>query len=460
MRALCLLLLLAAAPAAASPGELGTVEMPAQSPAAAATVLYLNRCKGGCTLTAGADDARTLTSSIPQGGSTFTMTEWAWGDTEWNAFMQCMREVYSPYAVTVTDVLPVGGIAYNEGVVAGRPTEIGISPNFGGIAPVTSDCSPYSNVISFSFANTYGPTDRPYAICWTAAQETAHAYGLDHEYAFTDGRSACNDPMTYRSDCGGEKFFRNDAAMCGEFTARPCRCGANQNSHLHLTSVLGAATPITTPPKVTLTSPAAGSTIQNGSSVIVTASAQRGVRTLELSLNGYVWAKTTGAAFGAEGQPESSYPLALPADVPDGLIDIVVTAKDDLGIATATAPITVTKGAPCTTADTCANGQRCDAGHCLWDPPAGEVGDDCTFDQFCKTGLCASANTGQMKCSQSCIINVGDSCPMGFDCLGEGVNTGVCWPHQAGGGCCDSSGGSGAALLALGLAFVIGKRRR
>ena len=34
-------------------------------------------------------------------------------------------------------------------------------------------------------------------ICWTAAQETAHALGLDHEYVFADGTSACSDPMKF-----------------------------------------------------------------------------------------------------------------------------------------------------------------------------------------------------------------------------------------------------------------------
>ena len=79
-------------------------------------------------------------------------------------------------------------------------------------------------------------------ICWTAAQETAHALGLDHEYVFSDGTSACNDPMTYRMDCGGQKFFRNKAAQCGEVGVRTCRCGGSQNSHVKIRGVFGDGT--------------------------------------------------------------------------------------------------------------------------------------------------------------------------------------------------------------------------
>ena len=37
--------------------------------------------------------------------------------------------------------------------------------------------------------------------------------------------------MTYRNDCGGEKFFRNEIANCGETANRTCKCGGTQNSH-------------------------------------------------------------------------------------------------------------------------------------------------------------------------------------------------------------------------------------
>ena len=219
---------------------------PPSAAGAAASVLYLNRCTGTCTIYgSGVNEATSHTSSLPcnggamcGGGScscqnnapkTYTVAEFvaadgtstgAAADAEWNAIVGCMKEVYSPYAVTVTDQKP-GGVTYNEAVIAGRATDIGYANNqVGGIATVPSDCSTQNNVISFSFANGYLGGGRVLTICAVAAQETAHSYGLNHEYEFVDGMSACKDPMSYRGDCGGEKFFRNMSARCGEFAPR------------------------------------------------------------------------------------------------------------------------------------------------------------------------------------------------------------------------------------------------
>src|SRR5262249_49841641 len=197
-------------------------------------VLFLNRCAGGCVIHSGGNDARTQTSAIPVGAGPFNVSAYAWGDAEWAQVVKCMQEVYSPFNVMVTDVQPTSG-SWHEALIAGDPSEVGLDAGILGIAPLAGDCSAQDNVISFTFANHHSPTDRVNNVCWTASQESAHAYGLDHEYMFMDGyngNSACNDPMTYRVDCGGEKFFRNHAAVCGEFTARNCRCGATQNAHL------------------------------------------------------------------------------------------------------------------------------------------------------------------------------------------------------------------------------------
>jgi len=449
--------------ASASPGHLNTVVTPSQPHATAATVLYINRCTGGCDIKKGGlSDARSHTSFIPEGpeGTIFRLNEFAWGDGDWEEVMLCLREVYSPYGVTVTDEVPAAGVAYNEGIVAGIDNELNLN-GYGGVAPITSDCSPFSYVISFTFANGYGPGNA-LSICSVAAQETGHAFGLDHVFEYFDGRSACIDPMSYRGDCGGQRFFRNDAARCGEYQGGACRCGGTQNNHLKLLSVLGPGTPITTPPTVSVTSPASDAQIANGSTVLAIAAAQRGVKTVELWLNGYKWTQAAGAAFGQSGQPESAYSLVLPADVPDGVIDIIVRAKDDIDITTETAPITVTKGAPCASAESCALGQRCDAGRCFWDPPVGVLGDECEFQQFCMTELCASASTGESRCTQDCVLGVADSCPDGFDCLASSSG-GVCWPAGAEEtGCCSSSNEAAAqsGLLAFALAIMIRRRRR
>ncbi|MDQ3364797.1 MAG: Ig-like domain-containing protein [Myxococcota bacterium] len=444
-----------------------TMKIPPQvgEHAAAAQVLYFNRCVGGCTVTKGStNDARTRSSTIPNGaqGDTFTLSAFRHSDTVWNDLMQCLREVYSPYNVLITDEQPAAGIAYNENIVAGVSQEINY--NAGGVAPVTSDCSPYSYVISYTFANGYGPN--PLTLCYVAAQETGHAFGMaDHSWSFiSDGRSACSDPMSYREDClsNGQRFFRNEAATCGDFSQEPCNC-SGMNSHAKLIAALGPGTSITPAPTVTVTQPAAGAQIQNGAPVIATAYSKRGVKRVELFLNGFKWGERNGVAFGQTEQPASPYSIPLPADVPDGVIDIVVKANDDLGVTTTTEPITVTKGAPCASAETCALGQKCEAGKCFWDPAAGQLGDACTYPQFCVTGKCLGP-TGAEVCTQGCIPGVGDSCPLEFQCIETGPAMGICYPGNAddGGGCCSSSneGFAGSALLGLGLLALLVPRRR
>jgi hypothetical protein len=437
------------------------IDPPQFAPAAAVSpVIYLERCRGGCTVHLGANDSRTNTSMIPS-QPTSTIGEFADdlgeigapADAEWAQIVQCMKEVYSPYAVMVTDVKPPAGASYHEAIIAGHPGDIGMTSDILGAAPLASDCSAIDNVVSFTFANQHPPVGRVDNICWTAAQESAHAYGLDHEYAFSNHRSACSDPMTYRADCGGQKFFRNQAATCGETAPRDCKCGGTQNSHQKLVSVFGPGTPITRPPAVVMTEPVATDGML-GAAVVASAGAQRGVARVALVINGFAWAEVPGAPFLAAGQPDpSSYSIAVPAALPDSIVDVQVVAYDDLEISTASPVVTVTKGAPCTTAAACATGQRCAAGKCLWDPPAGEIGDPCTYSQYCKSLYCEGA-AGSQVCSQTCTVGAG-SCPSSFVCeaLVAGGDDGVC--VTGGAGCCSVDRGGTGGWVPGGLAVAL-----
>jgi len=446
------------------PGRRIAVETPRAlfvSPAATASpTIYLARCVGGCTIAAGVNDARINSSSIVK--QTSLVSEFhdasdqtgAAADAEWDQIVQCVTEVYSPYAVAVTDVRPAAGASYHEAIIAGSPQEIGIAEkDVLGLAPLSSDCSAIDNVISFTFANNHGNADRVNNICWTASQESAHAFGLDHEYSFAGNRSACNDPMTYRTDCGGEKFFRNELASCGETMTRACHCGAQQNSHQKLLSVFGAGTPITGSPSLAMLDPATGGGAL-GNHVSLRAGAKRGVARVELYLNGSKWATADGARFGVNGQPDpSGYSIAIPAGVPDSIVDVKAIAYDDLDSATESAVITVTKGAPCTTATACATGQKCEAGKCFWDPPAGDLGDACTFPQFCKTGLC-TGTAEQQICTQRCTVGAADACPSGLACIAQSADGGICFLQDTG-GCCSTARGGGAGWAHAGVAAVV-----
>jgi hypothetical protein len=438
---------------------------------APANLLFLNRCTGGCMVQSdGTNDARNQKTSILPGGN-YLVTEFqnnqgltgSAADADWATIVACVKDVYSPYNITVTDVQPADGVVYNEAIVAGHPSDVGEGPDILGIAPLANNCSSESNVISFTLANQHSGDQRDFDICWTAAQESAHAYGLDHEFVFTDGISACDDPMTYRTDCGGEKFFRNKPAECGESKVRDCKCTRTQNSHIMLLGIFGPGTPTTPPPQISMTYPAAdATTITDGVAIHVTASSVRGITHVELYFNGSRWADSPGVPFGPAGQPPSDYAFPLASNLPDGIIDIEVNAYDDLGLVSRTPVLTVTKGSPCTSDGQCLPAQMCNSGRCEWPAPTAAIGDACTFDQFCTSWQCTMTNAGQ-RCSQPCSIDEPTSCPMGFDCLGD-AKSGFCWPASSGGGCCSVADDSRAIWGHAGAAALVGgllmRRRR
>jgi uncharacterized protein (TIGR03382 family) len=177
-----------------------------------------------------------------------------------------------------------------------------------------------------------------------------------------------------------------------------------------------------------------------------------------LLLNGYPWVTVPGVAFEALGQPSANYTLTLPADVPDGIIDVQAAAYDDLGSVTTTPIVTMTKGAPCTTAATCAANQACHSGRCEYATPSANLGDACTYVQECATNMCVDG-----ACTQACDIDDDSTCPEHFGCDGIGSDTaGICTRTSATpAGCCDAGGG-GAPLHALLALLVLGAvtRRR
>jgi MYXO-CTERM domain-containing protein len=145
-------------------------------------------------------------------------------------------------------------------------------------------------------------------------------------------------------------------------------------------------------------------------------------------------------------------------------MDITVKAYDDIEVETDSTTVTVTKGAPCADASSCANGQKCDAGKCFWDPATGELGDDCTYPQFCMSGMCEGTSDKQI-CTQGCVVGSTDACPAGFDCLQTNGNDGICFTKDSG-GCCSTGGSTSSngvyaqAGLALGIVAFAARRRR
>jgi hypothetical protein len=242
----------------------------------------------GGTYTPGSNNSSTNRSSIPTQVSFVPAYEGT--ATARAQVLDCIRNRFAPFNIVVTDVDP-GAAVHVEAVMGGNPQDVGMGSGVGGVAPMNGDCSVVERAVVYSFTKVLGTS--PTVECEVAAQEIAHAYGLDHEML-------CSDPMTYLAACGA-KQFRDQAASCGEYSARTCMCGGTtQNSYQELLATLGPAgtTPPpppppmgdTTPPVVALSSPADGATVPANApiSIVGTASDDVGVTDVEL-----IWQQPT-----------------------------------------------------------------------------------------------------------------------------------------------------------------------
>jgi MYXO-CTERM domain-containing protein len=398
-------------------------------------IIYLNRCAGGCTVTGGWDDSREDRSSIV--GGTSVVSEFEHGDAAWDAVLRCVALQYEPFDIVITDQDPGPSVEHFEAIVAGSPNEIGMDGGVGGVSPF--GCGIINNAITFSFANIYSSTRD---ICETVAQETAHAFGLEHEFL-------CEDPMTYLTGCG-EKAFKDIDAECGEFSARECYCGGTrQNSYQALIGHFDAGRP--TPPEINIVKPLADALVQPGFVVEVDARDNIGVASVAVYMAGQLLS-------------ESSIPpfvFNAPAGLAEGPLAIRVVATDNRG-EVSEKTINVVLGAPCTQ-DSCGDGQVCHGGQCIDGPDSpGGLGSACTAGDQCDSGLCGTAGDEQF-CAAPCAAG---TCPDGFDCVGDETSP-VCWPADDAGGCRAASGTDGATsgigigfALLFGFGLVLRRRRR
>ena len=310
--------------------------------------IFLN--KAGGTYFPGANNSSTNRSSIVSNPSTVGAYEGT--AAQWSALVTCVRNQFSRFNVVVTDVDP-GAAQHLEAVMGGKPQDIGMGSGVGGVAPMFGDCSVVERAVVYIFTTVLGSTQ---VECEVAAQEIAHAYGLDHEYL-------CKDPMTYLGGCGA-KSFQDVDAQCGEYQARECMCGGTtQNSVQEMLATLGPAgsTPPPPPPPppgdtgaptVAITSPADGATLPANAtiSVVATASDDLGVTAIEL-----LWTQSTGTVTVPCASPPSGVTCTQSGStatwsfvVGSGARSIAVRARDAAGN-TATTParsITLGGGTP------------------------------------------------------------------------------------------------------------------
>ena len=285
-------------------------------------IIYLNRT--GITLTPGDDDSRTNRSSIIT--SQRSVPAWNTSAANWAATVACMKDMFSRWDVTVTDVNP-GNVPHMEAVFGGSPQNIGMQQGVGGVSPFTEDCAVIENSIVFTFTNVF--PDDPQTVCEVMAQEVAHSYGLDHEML-------ASDPMTYLQ-YNGDRSFKDQTVSCGEYQNRACGiggsvCRQNQNSVQLLTQRLGLADLVA--PTLGITFPADGSTVEPGFEVQAMAMDNVGVTGATLSIDDVVVTTTPGAG---------PYAFMTDAALADGTHTIKVEATDGKNKKSETITVTVAR---------------------------------------------------------------------------------------------------------------------
>lgn len=302
------------------------------APGGPPTIVYMN--KVGVTLTPGTNDARTNRSTIV--GQTSTIPAFEGSAAEWTAIMQCVRTIFAPYNMTITDVDP-GNVPHFESIMGGRAQQAGMQQGVLGVSPFTTNCSLIPNSIVFTFTQStrdaYGTTAAlPEELCEIAAQEIAHSFGLDHEYL-------ASDPMTYLN-FNGLKRFQNVDAQCGENAPRTCGlpgtgvvCSQRQNSVTMLNQLIGGADTIG--PTVAITSPSNGATVPAAFTVAATATDNTAVTKVELYVDGALVDTKTAAPYTFDLSGLATGPRTIQAKASDG----VNTADNTINV-------TVQTGAP------------------------------------------------------------------------------------------------------------------
>jgi uncharacterized protein (TIGR03382 family) len=322
-------------------------------------------------------------------------------------------------------------------MVGGNSTDIGIQ-GAGGVAPfIPCNGDIQDNVISFVFAAETSNLDY---LCWAAAQETSHVFGLDHELLATD-------PMTYLSPPVKKPGFQNMAANCGESTPRQCWCGGTtQNSAQYLMNTFGPTN--LQPATLAITAPTDGAWVKPGFAVKATVMSQLSVTTSALAVDGMTSSSSSSGALS----------FNAPSTLAGGDHVIAVNATDAAQRSFGSS-ITVHVTATCDANTACDGATKCLGGFCLPDAStAGGLGATCTDNAQCITEQCAQGDTQQL-CTAAC--DPGMTCPDGFDCVDAGNATGACWPSSGSSSGCAAAGG-GTTWLVLGMfgAFGLLRRRR
>lgn len=444
------------------PLDLGTGAIPYNK-------IYLNPClPNGCVISSG--QSNSITNKWPIGG-TRTLTKFPYDDATWQKVVACVKDTFSPFNVEIVTDDPSPANHF-EIMIAGRPTDLGMSSAIGGVAPGGAQCGQYlNNALVFDFAAVWsgGQTTCDQSCieetCSTAAQEIGHAWSLDHV-------TTAADPMTY-NPFTGRRYFQNIDAKCGsdcvngmqygltcgglngqERVCFPCTGSTTQNSYELIGDFFGFGPG--TPPTVKIDNPRNGANVMAGFAVTSTAVDDSGLLArVELTVDGMKVGELAKGPF----------VFNAPASLGDGTHKIEVTAYDMHGTP-GKASIDVYIGPPCEAASDCQrDSDVCIDGRCVPGPSVdGGLGQSCTTGADCLSGRCESDGTNSV-CVEDC--SAPGTCPGDFGCLdiGAGNGAGICWPgyDDGSGGCgCDSNRPGGPVTMGLlfGVMVFTWRRRR
>jgi hypothetical protein len=393
-------------------------------------ILYLNRCVGGCVIEPGFEDSRTNHSSIVE--TTRNISEFRHSDEDWQYIVDCVRELYAPFDVLVTDEDP-GDISHSEAIVAGTAVEAGFL-GAGGVAPFA--CSFIDNAITYTFAGNY---ENMRTICNVVGQESAHAFGLDHEME-------CKDPLTYLGGCS-LKSFQDVDAPCGEYVERECECGGDtQNSFRYLEDLFGPGFP----PTVQIESPRPEERVDIGFQIRATGIDDGLVTRSELWIDEVL----------VDSLDKAPFEYQAPTTLRPGAHEIEVRIFDDrhqFGSQT----ITIEQDL-CTSRNQCGFSYLCLGGQCVLGPGnQGGLGELCQESEDCQSLVCARDRNLPEVCAAFCDLDP-QSCPQNYECVTSTEGMRVCMPDlpRGGGGFCSSSGaGTRGGWAVFLLCLLCGTRR-
>lgn len=427
------------------------VEPAAAMSAVNSHTIFLNRCgSAGCTVVQGNTNstADPVRSSLGHG----VLGPFTQGDATWNQVVACMKDVFSPFPVTVTDVDP-GTQPHFEVIFGGKPQDLGMDPSLGGVSPFS--CMPYvPNSVVFVF-DVWG--NDPEEICATGAQELAHSFALDHAVE-------PSDPMTY-FQYDGRRRFQNRQIQCGSdcdknhrspqgvmctgdtFQEHACACGngAQTQNDVQVINALFSDVPASAP-DVQIVEPKVGTHVEGNFEVKTIITDDSAVASGELRVDGALIQQVSGNPSKFVG----------PASLSEGTHTLEVTAYDSSGTP-GRARVQVIVGKGCTAATDCPlETDVCVGGRCVAGPSVADgLGRGCSAATDCASWLCANDN-GARYCVEAC--EPGD-CPDGFGCRADGAGGGICWPgaEDSTAGCSATNGSHALVLL---LALVLLRRKR